>query len=239
MKTLRLFPLLAALMVAPQLFSADTFEGRITLNMKSGREKAVIVDYAMKEGLVRMEPKVEESGSAAIIFNWGRQEMIMLMPEQSMFMVMPMKAMTAPAGQPAGDHTQKVEKTGKTETILGYLCEQYLTQDGKETVEMWVTDKLGMFMGLSGGGGMMGGMMGGGHGGRQSSPSGWEQAIKGKQGFFPLRVIGRNTGGKETFRMDTTKIEPGPLPDSLFAPPDGFQKFEMPNFGGMNPFKQG
>ena len=225
------------LLLAPSLFAAAGFEGRVSLGYKAGKDKEQVVEYAMKEGLVRMEPRMEEAGGGAMIFNWAQQEMIILMPEQMMYMTMPLRSATEQtAGQTPG-HEAKVEKTGKTETILGYLCEQYLTTDRGETVEMWVTDKLGNFMGVSTGGGPMGGMMGGGR--RQSSGSGWEQAIKGKQGFFPLRVISRDAKGKETFRLEARKVEPGPLPDSLFAPPEGFQKFQMPDMGGMNPFKTG
>jgi hypothetical protein len=76
-------------------------------------------------------------------------------------------------------------------------------------------------------------------GGRKQSANAakWEEALKGSKGGFPLRVISHDAKGKETFRMEAKKIEPGPLPDSLFAPPAGYQKFEMPNMGGLNPFK--
>ena len=38
--------------------------------------------------------------------------------------------------------------------------------------------------------------------------------------------------------MEATKIEPGTLPDSLFVPPADYQKFEMPDLGGLNPFRK-
>ncbi len=81
-------------------------------------------------------------------------------------------------------------------------------------------------MGLGGGNPMGGGR----------KVSGWEAELKGKGGF-PLRLIERDGSGKEVTRLEATKIEPGPLPASLFEPPAGFQKFEMPNLGSM--FKQG
>ncbi|MBN2683442.1 MAG: DUF4412 domain-containing protein [Bacteroidales bacterium] len=36
----------------------------------------------------------------------------------------------------------KFTKTGKTKTILGYLCEEYYYKDNEEEVSMWITDKL-------------------------------------------------------------------------------------------------
>ena len=79
----------------------------------------------------------------------------------------------------------------------------------------------------------MGGMFGGG---RKSGPAGakWEEVLKGKGGF-PLRVISRDARGRETFKMEATKIEPGALPDSLFVPPPGMKKFSMPSMGDFMP----
>ena len=149
-----------------------------------------------------------------------------------MYMVMPLKGGPATPGQAKQGPEQKVEKTGRTETILGYLCEEYVTTDGGNTTEMWITDQLGSFAGL-GGGNPMAGMMGGGKRGGGSPASGWEQALKSKGGAFPLRVVSRDAKGRESFRLEARKIEPGPLPDSDFAPPAGFQKFSMPQIPGF------
>lgn len=76
-------------------------------------------------------------------------------------------------------------------------------------------------------------MFGGGHrGGGGAAAAKWEEALKGKGGF-PLRVVTHDASGKATYKMEATKIEPGSLSDGLFAPPEGFKKFSMPDFGGM------
>lgn len=214
--------------------SAMAFEGRMTLAMKSSKDKGkeMVMAYAIKEGLVRIEPQMAEAKGTAMIMNWAKREMIMLMPEQQMYMTMPIKE-PKEATPAAGSSDQKVEKTGKTATILGYLCEQYIAHDKQgNTVEMWVTDKLGTFMGLGNGGGPMSGKRGGGGGGQA-----WEELVKGKEGFFPLRVIVHDTKGQESFTMETKQIQAGSLPDSLFVPPEGYQSFAMPDMGGLNPFK--
>ncbi|MSU45561.1 MAG: DUF4412 domain-containing protein [Lacunisphaera sp.] len=92
-----------------------------------------------------------------------------------------------------------------------------------------------MGMGSGGGGG---GLFGGGRKGGGPAAAKWEEVLKGKGGF-PLRVISRDAKGKESFKMEATKIEPGSLPDSLSLPPAGYEKFSMPDFGGLNPFKRG
>jgi hypothetical protein len=152
------------------------------------------------------------------------------MPEQQMYMVMPMKKAVEQAMEKAGTNTADVEVTGKTETILGYKCNQILVKDKGTVTEVWAAEGLGNFMGMGNGGGMGGGGMFGG--GKSANAAKWEEALKGKGGF-PLRVITRDAKGKETYKMEATKIEPGSLPDSQFTPPAGYQKFDMPNMGGL------
>jgi hypothetical protein len=162
-----------------------------------------------------------------MIMDLKKLEMIMLMEEQKTYMVMPMKQTIEKAVANAEIKDPDIEKTGRTETILGYKCDEYITKDKKTTTEVWIAHGLGAFMGMGeGGGGGMGGMFG------KKKAGGWEEKFKGKPGF-PLRVISRDAKSKETFRMEATKIEPGALPASLFQPPAGWQKFQMPDLGGL------
>jgi len=180
-----------------------------------------------------------KSQQVTTIMDMEKMEMLMLMPEQKMYMVMPVKKIVDKAVDQAekdGDLNSEVERTGKTEKILGYTSQQILVTDKeKKTVtEMWITQDLGTFMGLSHGNGGGGGMFGG-H--KSATAAKWEEALKGKGGF-PLRVVTKNSANVETYRMEATKVEPGPQPDALFVPPDDYQKFSMPGFGDLNPFKQ-
>ncbi len=217
-------------LVTVSALSALAFEGRVSLGFSDGKGREQVIDYAMKGALVRLEPKMKEAAGAAMIMDAAKQEMTILMPEQRMYMTMPMRG--APAAGPGASEPKnvKVEKTGRTEKILGYDCEEYVMTDRGQTTEMWVTEQLGSFMGL-GGGNPMGGMIGG----RKAKAEGnaWEQVLKDKKGAFPLRVVGHDAKGKETFRLEAKKIEPGNVPDDLFAPPAGFQKFAMPGMGGF------
>jgi len=126
-----------------------------------------------------------------------------------------------------------LEKTGQTEKIVGYLCQLFTLKANGKTTELWLADGLGSFAGLGGGNPM---------GGKPPPKSAWEQALAGVAGF-PLRVVEKDAGGKETFRLEATKVDKSAQPDSLFAPPAGYQKFDMGTMmqglpGGMNPFKR-
>lgn len=226
---LRLFAA-ASLLAVTVCHAADAFEGKVSLAINA-KGHAQNLDYSMKGQALRID-MTAEGQSFASIMDLAKQEMLVVMPEQKMYMILPIKKPIekAMAEHPQGD--QNVEKTGRTDTILGYKCDEYVStdKDGTKT-EVWVAEGLGSFMGLgNGGGNPMGGMFGGG--GKKPAPSGWEEKFKGKAGF-PLRVVSRNAKGAETFRMEATKIEPGSLPASLFQPPAGYQKFQMPDFGGM------
>jgi len=176
------------------------------------------------------------------IMDMEKMEMIMLMADQKMYMVMPIKKAVEKGTEYAEKHSASanadVVRTGKTEKILGYSCDQILVTDkDKGTItEMWVASDLGMFMGLGNSGGGGGGGLFGGH--KSAAAAKWEEVLKGKGGF-PMRVITRDaaTPDKENFRMEATKIESGSQPDDLFVPPSDYKKFQMPDLGSL--FRQG
>ncbi|MBI2813917.1 MAG: DUF4412 domain-containing protein [Opitutae bacterium] len=238
MNTLSRFLAVGALLTAVQAFAAGGFEGKVSLAITAGKGQAMNLDYSMKGRQLRTDMNAEGHQMTSLM-DLDKLEVLMLMPEQQMYMVMPIKKPIEQAMEKAGDGTADVEVTGKTETILGYKCNQILVKDRGSVTEVWAAEGLGAFMGLGqgggGGGNPMAGMFGGG-GRKGGGGAKWEEALKGKGGF-PLRVITRDAKGKDTFKMEATKIEPGSLPDSLFSPPAGYQKFEMPDIGGM--FKRG
>jgi hypothetical protein len=110
------------------------------------------------------------------------------------------------------------------ETILGYDCRKYTVTSDRGTADIWVTDQLGTFAGL---------FHGGAPGRPSQPPPEWENALKGKA-FFPMKVVGTNDKG--TFTMEVTAINKTSLPDSLFAPPDGWQKFDLGSIMGGGGF---
>lgn len=216
-----------SLLTASAGFAADAFQGKVSLAITAAKGRAQALNYSIKDQKLRMDIEAEGT-SIASITDLAKLEVLMLMPEQKMYMVMPIKKPVEQALAKQEESNADIEVTGKTETILGYKCNQILVKDKGSVTEMWVAEGLGVFMGMgnSGGGGPFGGRKG------NANAAKWEEALKGKGGF-PLRVISRDTKSKETFRMEATKIEPGNLPDSLFLPPAGYQKFQMPNLGDM------
>jgi len=67
--------------------------------------------------------------------------------------------------------------------------------------------------------------------GGKRKPAAWEAELRSK-GFFPLRTVMKGRKGRED-KMEVVNVEKTSLPDSFFAPPAGYKKFEMPGMGGL------
>lgn len=211
----RVLPGLLALAFA---LPASAFEGTIHFDMTSGRDTQQMI-YSLKGEQARFEIPQAGAGGMSAIVDLPKQQMTMMMPEQRMYMVMSLEQ--APGSGRAQARRDEVgfEDTGETEDILGHTCRKYRITDRDSTTDVWGAEGIGMFMAQLGGGGPM----------QRGSVPGWQQEL-GTKGFFPLRVVGRNRRGKETFRMEATKIDETTLSDALFTIPEGYQQFNM---GGM------
>lgn len=228
-----------ALVTFTAVSAAETFEGRVHMDITSGKKKdRMAMEYVMKNGKMRMEPQMDQkhggNGGMGIILDLPAREMIILMDMggQKMFM-------RRPIPQPTEEETARMKEghqmsapvaTGRTEVIAGYTATEYRTAGEKgEVIELWLASGLWPFMSFSGGNPM---------GGRSAPPLGWEKFAR-DGNFFPMRVVTHDSGGAETMRMEVTKVDKSPVSDALFST-EGYSEFSMPGMmggGGINPFK--
>jgi hypothetical protein len=221
-------PLVFGAILAPAALLAAPFEGTVKFQMTPSKGDPQEMVYSMKGDKVRIELPSQKGAMGGMIMDTTKHEMTVIMNQQRMYMTMPMQAAGADAaqqsqsGKPADNAT--LEKTGVTEKILGYTAEKYVSTSNGTKTEMWLAEGLGTFTPMAQPpGGPMGGRRGGGGG---MPPQGWERALAGKE-LFPLRVVSHEKDGKESFKMEATAIDKTSLPDADFAPPAGFQKFDM------------
>ncbi len=218
MKKFPAFLLVCALLV-PAALSAASFEGKVVMKMRMSKGEPMPMTLSVKEGFTRTDMVMGKGTTASMIMDQAKQEIIILMDAQKMYMVQPMpKPEDYSNGKPT-DFT--FEKTNETEKILGYTCVKHLVKSKDGTSEIWATEQLGTYLG---------GM--GGQRDKNTPPPAWEKALIGKK-FFPLRTVVFGKDNKEVVRMEATAVEKQSLPDSLFIPPAGYQKFEMPAMGDM------
>lgn len=151
--------------IAGNLFSADgiyaqesgklpeeyQFKLGITYDMFSGKNDKV------KKGQ-EMSMWYSEAGYTGIgmggqttmfmVYDMKSMKMLTLMEAQKMAMVMDIKKLIDQVSDKAGvnaDDTPdgKITKTGKSEKILGYTCEQYKISSDKAETLVWITSELG------------------------------------------------------------------------------------------------
>lgn len=188
------------------------------MKMFSGRGEPQEINYNVKGEKIRIEMPAQK-GMGGMIMDTSKKEMTMIMDAQKSYMVMAMPQAAIEAMEKKGEDATLV-KTNETEKILGHTATKYISTDQGTTTDVWLAEGLGSFMGFNNN--PMGGR-------RATPPPAWERALAGKE-LFPLRVVGKNKSGKESFRMEVTAIDKTRLPDSLFAPPAGYTKLDM---GGM------
>ena len=232
---------IGTLLLAPAAFAADAFEGKIEMTMtaSNSKDKPQVMVYTVRSDATRIDLKGQP---ISMIYNLPKHESLILMHEQKMYMTKVIEPSDIPAKEgkesdrdAKPEHASDIEATGKTETICGYTCNQFLVKDGKNLTEMWLAEGLGSFMGMGSGGTGGGGGMGGMFGKKKSNAAAaakWETVLKGKGGF-PMRVISHDSAGKDTFKMEATKVEKGGVTNADFTAPAGYSKFQMPNLGDM------
>lgn len=218
MVLLQFLSLAAGLLAASATLSAQAvFEGRITMSMKEGSSKPMAMGYAMKKDRIRVDVTTDKGDTVVSIMDFSKKEIISLMPSERMYMVMPMQDV-AEAAKEVASESAPLEKTDETEVILGYTCTKYLTRDRNSETEIWATEGIGMFAGVGSSNPM-----------KPAPRHAWKEELAAK-GFFPLRVVGKNRRGREQYRLEVTAIDRQALADSLFSPPEGYERFDR---GGM------
>lgn len=200
---------LLVLLAAP-LAAQGSFEGAMTVKVADSKGKESSIAYMMKDGKIRMNQPGPKGENMGIIIDGSTKKMLMLMDAQKMYMEMELKS---PAEKkPAGDRRTTAERTGRMERIAGYNCEHVIvTDDDGTATDACVSGELGSFRMPMGGGPMT-----------QPREPGWASGLGANA--FPLRV---QKGEKVVFEVTT--VERKSLDAALFAPPSGFNKFEMPS----------
>lgn len=214
-----LLPAAVLLVTSSTLARAQDFEGIVTARVKGMPGGGDMKTY-MKGGKYRVEMAMPGQGAVAIIADPDAGETYILMPAQSMYMVMKMADAERMADslirRKVGEESSLVA-TGKTDEIAGYRCEYYRFRDGKAVNDVCLATGLGMFRGGAS-------MFGGGMPGRSQKDSpAWVRELM-RKGAFPLKV----TDSVGVAIWEVTALEKKRLEASLFTPPANYQRMQMP-----------
>lgn len=205
----------------------DNFEGKIKFKV-THEDDVMFIDYFIKDDNLRME--MGENADAVFIKNEDKS--FVLMPGEKMYMDLDNSIFSKIQGmagmnedEEEDDNDEEIDfnkyKTGKTKTIQGYKCHQWIFKDDEddEEVEAWVTDELGNFM-------LMKSPMGAGF-----SP-GWSTSVS-NNGFFPILVITKDEDGDVSSRFEASEVNKQSLDSDLFSPPSNYSEMKIPGMDNL------
>lgn len=204
---------LAAALPAAASAQSGSFEGIITVQVS----EAPAMQYYVRQGKLRIDAEGQGHKVSSIV-DPAAHTVLVVMPEQRMYM-----AMSVPDSKTVADRADDMEltSTGKSEIVAGHRCEYWRVHrkgdDASKDADVCLASDLGTFMQPSG-------PM------HRGAASAWQAALKGRDGF-PLKVV-QMEGGKPVTRFEVTRIEKKALDASLFEPPAGFRKMDMPAMMG-------
>ena len=199
--------LLSVLLLSGKTYSQDQFEGKITLNVYE-QGKTHPIDFIVKGDKIRLDAN-EEGHQAQIIMDRGSKQVMIIMPEQKMYMAMAMPDVKGSENSESSDDNSKLVKTGETKEILGHTAYKYVYKDEEKSGEAWMTDEIGAFR-------LFDNPM-------QKNKPEWQKEIE-AAGLFPLEVS--ENGAKV---MEVTNIEKKSFDASMFEAPADYQKMDMPS----------
>ena len=186
---------------------AQSFEGVVEFSITT-EQGTIPMTYLMKGDNIRVEMEGPGGRKGTVLMDAKEGKSVMLMDQMKMYMELP-----TPPPPDSSEAKPEITKTGKTQKILGYECQQFIIKDAETKSEVWVTKDLGTFR-----------MAGMGRRDRGSRAEAWQKII-GSEGAFPLQATTQK-GDEQVSKMIATKIEKKSLDESLFKIPEGYKKFD-------------
>ncbi len=199
----------AALAFSGKVYAQENFEGKVTFNIFN-EDEPHSMDYYIKDGKIRFDAK-EKEGMGAFIMDPATKQIMVIMPEQKMYLQWQMSDEKMNAETKQEMDKGEFAKTGETKEILGYTAEKWTYKNEKGEGEAWLTKDLGTFFWFKNP------MM------REDNQPQWMKELK-EGGYFPLLVT---ENGKKVFEV--TNVQKTPVDASLFEIPADYKKMEMPN----------
>lgn len=147
-----------------------------------------------------------EQKGMAMVYDFKSEIMVTFMEAQKMGMIIDMKKMrqmvenqASLEGRDVKEEEVKITKTGRTENILGYKCEEYSVVSDKSTGNVWVTSELGAGFGNYMKNFSM--IMQGNQKGRSNLPD-----MKGLAAGVMLRMKTKETGSGDVMTFEATAV---------------------------------
>lgn len=191
------------------------------ISSPDGPKSAVVTTTKCKGDKLR----VDVAGTASMIIDGKKGEMISLMHQQKVAIPMSQavqKMASQLAGKAKASDPLQLQPTGRKETIIGLPCEEYTGTISGQKATVWTTEDVPEYKDLSEQFLSLSPQL------KQSQgPLAGNAAL---QGFPVLTELTAADGKKTTIRVQAISREA--IADATFKIPDGYRKIEMPQIPG-------
>ncbi len=221
---MRYIKLLCMLLLCPWSIVLAQFEGEIDMKITSNEEipsRETNVSMLIRNELmsVRVNNEVGPMHAGRIIVRGDKKLMWIVDDQRKVVFERSLEATRQQDSMKQADSLPKpnIRKTGKTMTLLGYSCDEWVVagEDGETSV--WCTSKLGdVYKGFSNSFGEIRKMR------MRKSTSDWHDDFMGKD-LFPLKAV-TTKDGKVKSTQEVTKIELKKIGDPVFEFPEDYKK---------------
>ena len=213
---------LGALLTVGRVMAFGDFEGQVDMKMThKGSDKSNSIQYLVKGSKLRMQMEGAESKyKVGSIMDMKKHQVITIMDDKKMYMVTDIHPEKFTG--PKKDHHFSIKKTGHSEIILGYSCQEWDYSSDDSSGKMWFAKGIGNWWGNA-----MASQS-------DKLPSDQKAMVKTmlSEKLFPMKYQFNDKAGNPTAMMEVTNIEKKSLSSSLFEVPAGYKKMDMPSFGG-------
>ncbi len=205
------------------------FEGQIDMkiahvNGDTQRETqmAILIKQGMLAFTVKEEGSMDKGGN--IIFRSDKNLLWIVNPKDKTYLeIVPDKEMMTSKDKSKKKPEQKskgkssIRKTGKSMTIAGYTCDEWVAEDEEELTTILGTTKLGnVYEGFTKALAQWGGNQ------LDRDSEGWQHELIEKR-IFPMKTVTKERD-EITETQEVTKVEQRSLATALFEPPAGYKK---------------
>jgi hypothetical protein len=199
--------------------AAAQFEGmyesrNVTSGATGGHERFVMTVW-LKGTRARIVtvPEGEEAGTT-IIYRADRRVVWMLAEAERAYVEIPLGGGESP--RPRNGVAAKVQKTGRTAKVAGYLCRQVVITRNGERTELWGTEKLRRLSKA----------LEGALGADSAPASGSPGEEMDRLGLFPLKST-TTIEGQVVESQEVLRVVEGKVDDDRFEIPPGYVKRDM------------
>jgi hypothetical protein len=224
----KIIVVLAVLTISSWSSLRAQFEGEIDMKIttnEEGKSRETNMTLLFKNDLLSSETKGGESGMRSRVIIRGDKKVLWIINDERKT-VFERSLQESERQDTAAQNTEKpkanLKKTGKTETILSYSCEEWVDQSARDTTFLWCASQLGsVYQDFS----RSFGELGGGRMRMRRDVPAWQKDFAGKN-LFPLKVISMRDG---VVRMtqEVTNITKKTIDPTVFEIPEDYSKREM------------